>query len=137
MAAVSGWAHDARVARRPARPAAASFCYPCIAKWSEIENSCPSCRARFGRLRRKRLPPRGALLGVDANGELPGTYLDSHAVEERNQVRGRCRLPSAGPGLEPALGAGPHARMQTATMCPSIQSASYPMSRPCACRSAW
>lgn len=62
------------------------FCFPCISKWAEIENSCPSCRARFAALRRKRLPPRRALLGIDANGELPGTYLADQAVEERNQV---------------------------------------------------
>ena len=67
-------------------PPALRFCYPCISKWAEIENSCPFCKSRFGQLRRKRLPPAQALLGVDAAGELPGTYLDCTAVQERNQV---------------------------------------------------
>lgn len=62
------------------------FCFPCISKWAEIENSCPFCKQRFAQLRRKRLPPARALVGLDASGELPGTYVDCTAVEERNQV---------------------------------------------------
>ncbi|KAL4423312.1 hypothetical protein ABPG77_006107 [Micractinium sp. CCAP 211/92] len=61
------------------------FCYPCIAKWAEIENSCPFCKKRFARLRRKRLAPRAALAGLDASAELPGVYLDTQQVEQRNQ----------------------------------------------------
>ena len=64
------------------------FCYPCISKWAEIENSCPFCKQRFGQLRRKRLPPARALVGADAAGELPGTYMDCTTVEERNQASG-------------------------------------------------
>ena len=70
----------------PHPPPCRRFCFPCISKWSEIENSCPFCKQRFQQLRRKRLAPRRALLGVDAAGELPGTYLDCQPVEERNQV---------------------------------------------------
>ncbi|KAL4858297.1 PHD and RING finger domain-containing protein [Chlorella vulgaris] len=64
------------------------FCHPCIARWSEIENSCPFCKQRFKRLRRKRLAPRAVLLaggGLGPDSELPGVYEDSQDVEERNQ----------------------------------------------------
>ena len=70
----------------PRLPPRHRFCFPCISKWSEIENSCPFCKQRFQQLRRKRLAPRRALLGVNTAGELPGTYLDCQPVEERNQV---------------------------------------------------
>lgn len=65
------------------------FCFPCISKWAEIENSCPFCKQRFAQLRRKRLAPRSVLLaggGLDPAGELPGTYVDCQQVEERNQA---------------------------------------------------
>ena len=70
----------------PCLPPRHRFCFPCISKWSQIENSCPFCKQRFQQLRRKQLAPRRALLGVDTAGELPGTYLDCQPVEERNQV---------------------------------------------------
>jgi hypothetical protein len=66
------------------------FCFPCISKWAAIENSCPFCKQRFARLRRKRLAPRDVLLaggGLDPASELPGVYVDTQQVEERNQVR--------------------------------------------------
>lgn len=65
------------------------FCFPCISKWAAIENSCPFCKQRFARLRRKRLAPRDVLLagaGLDPTSELPGVYVDTQQVEERNQV---------------------------------------------------
>ncbi len=69
------------------------FCFPCISKWAQIENSCPFCKQRFEQLRRKRLAPRSVLLaggGLDPNSQLPGTYVDCQQVEERNQVRRCC-----------------------------------------------
>lgn len=63
-----------------------------ISKWAEIENSCPFCKQRFARLRRKRLAPRAALAGLDAAAQLPGVYLDTHEVEQRNQVGTRSSL---------------------------------------------
>lgn len=83
----------------PAPPPPCSFCYPCIAEWAGIENSCPFCKQRFTQLRRKQLPPKAALLGLRAAGELPGTYLDCQPVEERNQV-------GAGVLMGGALGGG-------------------------------
>lgn len=62
------------------------FCFPCISRWAEVENSCPFCKTRFSWLRRKRLAGRAALLAADPNAPLPGQYLESKAVEERNQV---------------------------------------------------
>lgn len=77
-----------------------------ITKWAEIENSCPFCKQRFARLRRKRLAPRAALAGLDPSAELPGVYLDTQEVEQRNQVgwgspRGSVEwAPSSGSMLE-------------------------------------
>ena len=66
-----------------------------------LKVGCPFCKLRFGRLRRKQLPPRAALLGCDTGGELPGIYLESQAVEERNQVRHllHALAPAAAPPL--------------------------------------
>jgi hypothetical protein len=80
-------------------PLRCSFCHPCIARWSEIENSCPFCKQRFKRLRRKRLAPRAVLLaggGLGPDSELPGVYEDSQDVEERNQVQIWCRAAGHG-----------------------------------------
>ena len=82
-----------RSRRRAARATGASppstrrFCFPCITRWAEVENTCPFCKSRFSRLRRKRLAPKEALVGLDPLAELPGEYLDTQTVQQRNQVR--------------------------------------------------
>ncbi len=34
-----------------------SFCFPCIKRWSETSNTCPTCRERFSAIHRKRWLP--------------------------------------------------------------------------------
>ncbi len=76
------------------------LCYPCVSRWAEIESRCPFCKLRFTWLRRKQLAGREELAGADPNAPLPGRYLDSKQVEERNQVRGEMGIRGCREGLE-------------------------------------
>jgi hypothetical protein len=47
------------------------FCFPCIQKWAEIENSCPYCKQEFTRIVEKRVPTKTAAYSESAT---PGVY---------------------------------------------------------------
>lgn len=68
-------------------PRCCRFHHTCISRWAEIESKCPFCKERFATLRRKQLAPGAAAVArSNPNTELPGVYLDSLAVPERDQV---------------------------------------------------
>jgi hypothetical protein len=79
------------------------FCPPCILTWAKTDTRCPTCRARFATVARKRvaLAP-GAL--APAHGPLPGEVLEVSRLEERTQVRGGACC-WAGPGWCPVVAA--------------------------------
>lgn len=60
------------------------FCYPCIAKWSEIESKCPFCKLRFKTLSRIHLdtPLTSACA---AQGRLVGKVVSKTHVPEKDQ----------------------------------------------------
>lgn len=60
------------------------FCYPCIAKWAEIESKCPFCKLRFKTLTRIRLDPP-LKEGLSVKGRLAGTVISKAEVPEKDQ----------------------------------------------------
>ena len=56
-----------------------AFCFPCIHRWSETENRCPTCRARFITIVRKRVAASSPTsCGSDGDGsEGEGRLCDS------------------------------------------------------------
>jgi Ring finger domain len=71
------------------------FCFSCIDKWSDRENTCPLCKERFANITRVTKHPRGAR-GED--GEKPK---NSKKVKNRDQ---RADLNPGGNPLEALLG---------------------------------
>ncbi|KXZ50153.1 hypothetical protein GPECTOR_17g789 [Gonium pectorale] len=57
------------------------FCFECITRWSETENSCPMCKERFIVIKRKRLP------GNEASAEPGGSGSGSGRAAGRKRSR--------------------------------------------------
>ena len=52
------------------------FCFPCIKQWSEIENRCPFCKARFGVICRKQLEAASPRSSPRSLYQLSGTIVE-------------------------------------------------------------
>jgi hypothetical protein len=65
------------------------FCFLCIIKWSETENTCPFCKVRFTCIAKKRLNPGQEDAEEDASNstlqQLSGRVLDRCVVQKKTQ----------------------------------------------------
>ena len=83
----AGWrpAPLATAAARLAPPAAPPHASLPLHSLPAVENTCPFCKRRFSRLRRKLLASAEELAAAGPGGTLPGEYIGSHIIPERNQ----------------------------------------------------
>jgi len=66
------------------------YCFDCIEKWGERENSCPLCKQRFTKIDRVNKKPRRTKAEVAA--KLP-VCKNTKTVRNRNQAADRARIP--------------------------------------------
>ena len=75
------------------------YCFPCISRWAESENRCPTCRETFGAISRKRLAPDSGHEELAPGKRLKGEVLETLTVEDKRQAGGRkvlgCVAPEA------------------------------------------
>ena len=72
-----------------------AFCFPCINRWSETENRCPTCRSRFRVISRKRLA-----LATRGGGPAAGSSSSSMPPMGRSDEEGEAA--ALGEDLPPA-----------------------------------
>lgn len=75
------------------------YCFPCISRWADSENRCPTCRETFGAISRKRLAPDSGHEDLAPGKRLKGEVLETLTVEDKRQAGGRkvlgCVAPAA------------------------------------------
>ena len=91
------------------------YCFTCIAKWAETENTCPLCKKRFTKIarvnpltpQRDSHQPGTATTSSNTAGATPyDTSSNSIQVENRNQHRPAVRGGSGPPGWLDGIGSG-------------------------------
>lgn len=66
------------------------FCFDCIEKWAERENTCPLCKVRFTKIDRVHKKPRRTKAEVAAKAPV---CKNTKTVKNRNQAADRGRIP--------------------------------------------
>ena len=61
------------------------FCFECINKWREIENSCPCCKLRFTTIFKKVVASPSKLSRLLPTSTVPGTIVGVEECQETNQ----------------------------------------------------
>lgn len=56
------------------------FCFPCILQWSQIESRCPFCKARFRRIKHRRLSAAAREAPDPGQANLDGRALEVGAI---------------------------------------------------------